>query len=213
MVTHLDHEKEHMKEVSKKLQGKVKIHFFRDGGASSQFNYAVLKEISKLTDKLELKVYEFQNDLEALKYYDIDMAPAITLEGSKLYGIRYFGKLERYETALFIEDLLDVSRGSTSLLIEAKDMLDTIDKPLHLQVFVTPTCPYCQQAVRMAHKLALMSDRVVADMISAVEFPHLVKKYSIKGVPMVVVNDGEAEFLALATLSWQDFLKQLIPKK
>ena len=34
---------------------------------------------------------------------------------------------------------------------------------MHLQVFITPTCPYCPQAVRLAHKLAIdLSDELVS---------------------------------------------------
>ena len=41
-----------------------------------------------------------------------------------------------------------------------------------MQVFVTPTCPYCPAAVRMAHSLAIASDRVTADMVESIEFPN-----------------------------------------
>jgi glutaredoxin len=58
-----------------------------------------------------------------------------------------------------------------------------------MQVFVTPTCPYCPQAVLLAHKMALESDLVTADMVEATEFPHLSMKYSVMGVPRTVINE------------------------
>jgi protein-disulfide isomerase len=67
--------------------------------------------------------------------------------------------------------------------------LGGITEPLHFQVFVTPTCPYCSQAVRLAHKLAIESDRIRADMVEAVEFPHLAIKYNVRGVPRIVINE------------------------
>lgn len=54
------------------------------------------------------------------------------------------------------------------------------------------------------------SDRVVADMVEATEFPHLAQKYSVMGVPKTIANEigivdgavGETELVArLMTLS------------
>ena len=59
-----------------------------------------------------------------------------------------------------------------------------------MQVFVTPTCPYCPQAVRLAHMMAMESDLVVGDMVEATEFPHLSQKYQVMGVPRTVINEG-----------------------
>ena len=45
----------------------------------------------------------------------------------------------------------------------------------------------------MAHRMAIESDMVRADMVEASEFPHLVVKYNVFGVPKTVVNE-EVEF-------------------
>ena len=41
----------------------------------------------------------------------------------------------------------------------------------------------------LAHKLALASDLVTADMVEATEFPHLAQRYQVRGVPLTVVNE------------------------
>jgi hypothetical protein len=43
--------------------------------------------------------------------------------------------------------------------------------------------------VSLAHKLAVASDLITADMVSAGEFPHLVNKYRVMAVPKTVIND------------------------
>jgi predicted DsbA family dithiol-disulfide isomerase len=43
--------------------------------------------------------------------------------------------------------------------------------------------------VRLAHKLAIESDHVRADMVEAIEFPHLAIKYNVRGVPRTVINE------------------------
>lgn len=41
----------------------------------------------------------------------------------------------------------------------------------------------------LAHHLAIASDLVKADMVEAIEFPHLAQKYSVMGVPRTVINE------------------------
>ena len=141
-----------------------------------------------------LKVYEFKNEQETAQRFGVDKIPAIVLEGQRVYGIRFFGVPAGYEFGAFLEDLIDVSRGTAQLSAETQTLLNTLIKPIHIQVFVTPTCPYCPSAVRMAHKMALYSDKIKADMVSALEFPYLADKYDVYGVPKTVVNDGEVMF-------------------
>jgi predicted DsbA family dithiol-disulfide isomerase len=43
--------------------------------------------------------------------------------------------------------------------------------------------------VRLAHKFALESDLITADMVEAIEFPHLSNRYSVQGVPRTVINE------------------------
>lgn len=44
-------------------------------------------------------------------------------------------------------------------------------------------------AVQLAQRLAIESDMVTADMVESSEFPHLVHKYNVFGVPKTVVNE------------------------
>jgi hypothetical protein len=41
--------------------------------------------------------------------------------------------------------------------------------------------------VLLAHKLALASDLVSADMVEATEFPHLAQRYQVHAVPLTAV--------------------------
>ena len=41
----------------------------------------------------------------------------------------------------------------------------------------------------MAHKLAMASPHVVADAVSAADFPQLVQRYDVMAVPRVIVNE------------------------
>ncbi|MDL5504128.1 MAG: thioredoxin family protein, partial [Candidatus Methanoperedens sp.] len=104
------------------------------------------------------------------------------------YGIRYYGVPAGYELAVLIDTIIDVSKGKTSLSDALKTKLAEIKKPVHLQVFVSPTCPYCPKAARTAHQFAIENENIRSDVIETIEFPYLVQKYSVMGVPHIVIN-------------------------
>jgi alkyl hydroperoxide reductase subunit AhpF len=81
-------------------------------------------------------------------------------------------------------------QGSRASPLRLKEVLKGLKRPVHLQVFVTLTCPYCPAAVQLAHRMALESDLVRADMVESAEFPHLVQRYGVFAVPKTVVNEG-----------------------
>jgi glutaredoxin-like protein len=149
----------------------------------------ILEEVAELSDKISLSIYNFQTDKELVEKYNIDKIPATVIEGKKDYGIRYYGIPSGYEFSSLLEDIVDVSTEESGFSQQAKDMLAQVDKPLHLQVFVTPTCPYCPKAVRMAHKAAIENENITADMVEATEFPHLSMRYNVQGVPRTIIGE------------------------
>jgi glutaredoxin-like protein len=147
------------------------------------------EEISGLSDQVSVEVYNFVTDKDKTDEHGIDKIPAIAVVGAKDYGVRYFGIPSGYEFTSLLEGIKTVSAGEVELMPETVAFLDGLKEPLHIQVFVTPTCPYCPQAVVLAHHLAIASDMVTADMVEAIELPHLTQKYSVMGVPRSVVNE------------------------
>jgi len=150
----------------------------------------LVQEVSSLVpDKISVEIYDFVKDSEKAKEYGVDKVPAIALVGKKDYGIRYYGIPYGYEFNTFIDNIINVSKGSTNLSEDTKKKLQSIEKSVHIQVFVTLTCPYCPTAAGLAHKFALESDKVSADVIEVGEFPYLGQKYSVMGVPKIVINE------------------------
>ncbi|MEM4311487.1 MAG: thioredoxin family protein [Nitrososphaerales archaeon] len=149
----------------------------------------LMEELAQLSEKIKVEIYDFVKDSDKAKQFSIDKIPATIILGEKDYGIRFFGIPSGYEFGSFLEDIIDVSRRETRLSKATKDRLKTVNRPIHIQVFVTPTCPYCPRAVRLAHQFAIESDNIRADMVEIIEFPQLATKYDVMAVPKVVIND------------------------
>ena len=174
----------------------------------------IAEELAALSDKISLEVYDFVADKALADQYGVDKIPAtVILEGGesgKDYGIRYYGIPSGYEFSSLIHDVMMVSEGDTQLSQEMINWLADLKTPVHLQVFVTPTCPYCPQAVLLAHKLAMASDMVQADMVEATEFPHLSNKYQVMGVPRTVINETVFQEGAAPEMMLLDKLKEAV---
>jgi glutaredoxin-like protein len=99
----------------------------------------LLREVKELSDKISLEVFNFQLDKEKVAEYRVDKIPATVVEGSKDYGIRFYGIPLGYEFVPFLEAVKDISRGGTDLTPETQATLAEVREPVHLQVFTTPT--------------------------------------------------------------------------
>jgi alkyl hydroperoxide reductase subunit AhpF len=100
----------------------------------------LLEEIAALSDKIKLEVHDFVAESEAAREHGIDRIPALVMTAAGVHGkVRYFGMPSGYEFSVLLGSLLDVSKGESDLTESSIETLQTVDKDLHIQVFVTPT--------------------------------------------------------------------------
>jgi len=149
----------------------------------------LVQEMATLSDKITADVYDFVADAQKAQEYGITRIPAIAIIGKVDHGVRIYGIPYGYELQTLVEGIISVSRGTTDLSDRTKEIIKDIKNPVHIQVFVTLTCPHCPVAAAIAHKLAVESDMIRADVIDAQEFPDLAQKYGVIGVPKVVINE------------------------
>ena len=180
-----------VKKALAKMQKPVTLQLFSQAFECGycKETHQLLSELSAANPLLKLELHQFESDSKAVKSFAIDKIPAIAVIGEKDYGIRFYGIPAGYEFSSLLAAILMVSTGITKLTAATKEFLGSLSKPIHLQVFVTPTCPYCPAAVMLAHQLAFVSPHIVADMVEITEFPHLSQKYSVQGVPRTTINE------------------------
>jgi glutaredoxin-like protein len=154
----------------------------------------LVQELATLNDKVTVEVYDFMADGDKAKEYKVEKIPALAIVGKKDYGVRIYGIPYGYELQTLISAVVNVSRGTTDLSEKTKAILADVKSPVHIQVFVTLTCPHCPAAASIAHKLAVESDMISADVIDASEFPTLAQKYTVIGVPKIIINE-KVEFV------------------
>ncbi len=207
-----EHVREEVKREFADLTGKVKLLVFTqefecDYCAETR---ALAEELAEISEKIGVEVHDLLGSKAVAEKYGIDKIPAIVVlgEGDKDYGIRFFGVPAGYEFSSLLEAIKMASSGDSGLSPESRGAVKAIKNPVHIQVFVTLTCPYCPMAVQTAHRLAVESDLIRADMIEASEFPHLANRYGVYAVPKVVMNDRVSFEGALPEKAFVEYLLQ-----
>jgi glutaredoxin-like protein len=99
----------------------------------------LLEEVSGLSDKIFLDVHDFVKEADLAKNYGVDKIPATLLLGDRDYGIRFYGVPAGYEFSTLIEDVIDVGSREPGLSKEVLDLLFRVDRPVHIQVMISPT--------------------------------------------------------------------------
>jgi len=99
----------------------------------------LVKELTALSDKLSLEVFNFLLDKEKVTEYQVDKVPATVIHNGKDYRIRFYGLPAGYEFSALLDAILAISNGDSGLLATSRNKLAQLSEPLHLEVFVTPT--------------------------------------------------------------------------
>ena len=179
------------------MEKQVDILFF---GTREECEYCgdtlqLVSEVAGLSDKLGFAVYDMADHPAVAREYNIDKTPGLVIAGRDAdrlldYGVRFAGIPSGHEFSSFIEALILVSSRDSRLSGETRRQLHEIKEPVLLQVFVTPTCPYCPRAPVTAYQMALESEMVQAEMVEAMEFPELSQRFGVSGVPQTTINSG-----------------------
>ena len=164
----------------------------------------LLEEVTALNDKLELSVYDIQEHADVASKFNVTNAPGIIIAAKdnaevKNLGIQFSGIPSGHEFSTLINDIIIVSKRDSGLSEKTREFLRNLDKPLLLQVFVTPTCPYCPRAVLLAHQMAMENPQMIrAEGVEATEFPELANRFNVRGVPQTVINSGAGSLVGAA---------------
>ena len=187
-----------IKQIFGQLKEPVQILFFASKDQCDLCNEtrALLEEVVALDARLGVSAYDLQADADVAKKFNVDRAPGIVIAAkndSQImdYGIQYSGIPSGHEFSTLINDILLVSGRDSGLSPQTREFLQKLDKPVHFQVFVTPTCPYCPQAVILAHRMAMENPGMIrAEGVEATEFPELANQFGVSGVPQTTINAG-----------------------
>lgn len=169
----------------------VRIIFFEQsiGCESCAVTRRVLDQIVKDNPEITLDALNLVLDKEKAAEYGVDRVPAIIIAAPGGDRIRYYGAPLGNELPTLLQAISMAMTGQSGLSDQSRALLKGLSTPVNLQVFFTPTCIYCPRMISLANQAAIESQLVSTVAIDATEFPDLVRRYNVNGVPKTIVND------------------------
>jgi len=136
-----------IEEVFAELSQPVHLMFF--SGAKEKCEYCaetrqLLEEVAPLSEKISLEIIDFEQEPELARQYQVDKIPGLVIAGKadgKIidYGVHISGIPAGHEFSSLIHGIIRVSNRDSGLHEKTRAYLAGLSKPVHLQVFVTPT--------------------------------------------------------------------------
>jgi glutaredoxin-like protein len=149
-----------------------------------------LEQIAHEHEHVTFEALNLALDKQKAAAFGVDRVPALIIVGADGGRVRYFGAPLGNELPTVIEAIAMAAAGGTRLTEQSRLQLQSLSKPVRLQVFFTPSCIYCPQMISLANQAALESPLVSTTAIDATEFPDLVRRYHVNGVPKTVINES-----------------------
>ena len=174
----------------KELKEDVAIEVYTKQGVNDQFNDAtvsLVKALSVLSDKLKVSFHKI-GDEQSLKR-GVQRSPSVLIAPDK-YRMRYTGAPLGEEGRSLLVAILMASSGKTVLTAPTMERLAGLKEKRDIQVFVSPTCPYCPQQALSAFSAAIIKpDLVSAEVIEIYENQDLAESLGSLSVPQTFVNN------------------------
>ncbi len=160
----------------------VEIGLFVDDGQASEEAVEILRNLASLSKRIRLEVVTVVGPPPG-----IERLPAIKLAEN----IIFYGLPEKYEFLPFVEGIIMVSSGKSSIDESLAEDVRAVEGRLLL--FVTPDCPACPEAAELLYGLAVENPHIRVEVISLDEFPELAEDYGIMGSPTMVTVRGRID--------------------
>lgn len=223
---HTDHEQEaglkeiqaQLAEIFAKFTHKIPLYLFTQPGSNDHFAQAareVLKLISEITPKITLEEYDLDHELA--QKWKVDRSPTILLDPEN-FEIRWLGAPLGEEGKILVQSLIMIGNRSSGASEQSLKVLQKIDSPRKIKIFVSVTCPYCpQQAVNTLMAAVEKPKRISLEIIDIQANIDQAEKYAAFSTPQTFANDiliakgAQPEELFMASLEKMEQQSFFIP--
>ena len=150
----------------------------------------LLEQLAELSPYVTVEAFNLVLEKDRAAQYAIDRVPAIVVCSPGRDRIRFYGAPFGHELMSLLEAIRLTASGESGLSEDSRARLATMKKPVSVQVFFTPSCSFCPQMVNLANRLAVEHSQITATAIDATQYPDLVRRYNVNGVPKTIINDA-----------------------
>lgn len=168
----------------------VPLYLFAQDGQNDALNQAarqMIRSFRNLSKKIEFKEFDLNHKLA--KKWEVDRSPTILFDPDH-FPVRYLGVPYGEEGRTLLGALLIIGIRSGNLTEQSVKILEKIDSPREVKVFVSPTCPYCPEQALVALKAVVEKPNLISLQIIDIQCnPDLAERYSAYSVPQTFANE------------------------
>jgi thioredoxin reductase (NADPH) len=179
-----------LRQTFDRMPKEIPLFLFIGRGQDDVFVQAcrqIVRAFRELTSKISIKEYYLDHDLAAK--WGVDSSPTLLIDPEN-YKIRWVGAPMGEEGRSFLEAMILIGMGKSGMSEQSLTVVQKIDTPRQLKVFVSPTCPYCPQQVVNGLRAAIeRPDMVSLEIVDIQCRPDLADQYGAHSVPQAFAND------------------------
>ena len=179
-----------LENIFQNIPNEIHIYLFSRKDRDDPFSDAirqVVRAFRQMTTKIVFR--EFGLDHEMARKMGIDDGPTLIFEPDT-YNIRWYGGPLGEEGRTFLELLIFIGLGKSNLSQQSLAVVNKIQEPRQVKVFVSPTCPYCPQQSVNAIKAAIERPEMISlELVDIQCRPDLAEQYGAHSVPQTFAND------------------------
>ncbi len=179
-----------LQKTFEQLPNEINLYLFtakEEDDIFSQNTRQVVRAFRELTNKITFREYPLDHELA--RKWKVTHSPTLLIS-PETYAIRWQGAPIGEEGRIFLETLIQVGAGQSNLSESSIKVLQKLNTPRDIKIFVSPTCPYCpQQAVNGIRAAIERPDIISLDIIDIQCRPDLAEQYSAHSVPQAFANE------------------------
>lgn len=172
------------------LPNDIHLYLFTEKGGKDPYTEAtrqVVRMFRQLTPKIHLREFDITHDLA--QQWAVDSGPTLVFEPDT-YAIRWMGAPVGEEGRTFLEIILLLGAGESRLGKQAAKLIQRLEEPRKIRVFVSGSCPYCPQQAVNGVKAAIENPAMVSVEIVDIQIREdLAARYGAQSVPQAFAND------------------------
>ena len=123
---------------------------------------------------------------------DLSAFTILQFDEDKEGRVRFLGSMNGRKREMLSGILFSKRNYREILPADSAEWALNLQKDIHLKVFVSHVCPSCPPAAIVCGALAAISPHIHTDIIDVKDFKDLADRFSVIGLPRVVVNDDKS---------------------
>ncbi|AWB10312.1 thioredoxin reductase (NADPH) [Thermodesulfobium acidiphilum] len=201
--------KNSLKESFLILKESVNIKVFLPEVKDQFYEYTkeIFEVLPEVSEKISVKFIS-KSDVPSNLIDEEIKCPIIIFDDEKLDAI-FVGTPIGEEAHTLVNAILIISGTKQFLNEKDASLISDIKKETVVEVYVSPTCPYCPQQAIMAINASLINRNIKTRIIEIFENKEIAQKKAIRSVPVTYVDN---EQVAIGLQSNEEFVLSLIGK-